>query len=226
MKRLLTILTLVVLLICNGCSNSNLLSKRLTTTDYVNGIKEALSIGARFGGQSLGKGTFDRETLLNIILPKDLQRVTSVLSTLGLSSEVDKFSNTLTKAAEETVEKSVPIFLNGIGKINIKNAAKIVANGGTSATDYLRSSIGDSLRNTIAPVMNTALNNYGVNAQFKKLLQPVQMLLGDKLNLDLGNLMAGFIANAMFKKIEEKERDIRANAAARTSSLLQRVFGG
>lgn len=226
MKRQFAILTLAVILLCIGCTNSGSIGKRLTTTDYINGIKEALSIGARFGGQSLGKGTFNKETLLSIILPKDLQRVTSILSTLGLSSEVDKFSNTLNKAAEETVEKSVPIFLDGIGKINIKNAAKIVANGGTSATDYLRSSIGDSLRNTIAPVMNTALNNYGVNAQFKKILQPVQMLLGDKLNLDLGNLMAGFIANSMFNKIEEKEKEIRLNAAARTSTLLQRVFGG
>jgi hypothetical protein len=74
--------------------------------------------------------------------------------------------------------------------------------------------------------MNTALNNYGVSTQWTKLLQPVQMLLGDKLNLDLGNLMAGFIANAMFNKIEEKERDIRTKAEARTSTLLQRVFGG
>jgi hypothetical protein len=38
--------------------------------------------------------------------------------------------------------------------------------------------------------------------------------------------MAGFIANAMFNKIEEKERDIRTKAEARTSTLLQRVFGG
>lgn len=226
LKKLALFITLIISILGSGCANSKGLLGRLTVADYVNGIKEALSIGARFGGGSLSKGAFNKTTLLSAILPEELQKVTSVLSTLGLTAEVDKFSSTLTNAAEETVEKSVPIFLTGISKMSIKNAAKIVSGGGTSATDYLRASIGDSLRNAITPTMNTALNNYGLNTQWTKLTQPVTLLFGGKLNLDLGNLMAGFISNAMFNKIEEKERDIRLNATARTSTLLQRVFAG
>ncbi len=225
-KKVTVFISFAIVVFCSSCANNKGLLGKLTAADYVNGIKEALSIGARFGGGALGKGTLNKATLLSAILPPDLQKVTSVLSTLGLSVEVDKFSSTLTTAAEETVEKSVPIFLTGISKMSIKNAAKIVSSGGTSATDYLRVTIGDSLRKAITPTMNTALSNYGLNTQWSKLTQPVTILLGDKLNLDLGNLMAGFIANAMFNKIEEKERDIRLNATARTSTLLQRVFAG
>jgi len=54
---------------------------------------------------------------------------------------------------------------------------------------------------------------------------PVKLLAGDKLNLDLSNLMSGLVANLMFNKIAEKERDVRTKAEERKSVLLQKVFG-
>jgi hypothetical protein len=36
--------------------------------------------------------------------------------------------------------------------------------------------------------------------------------------------MAGMVSLKMFEKIEEKEKDIRANQSARTTSLLKKVF--
>ena len=45
------------------------------------------------------------------------------------------------------------------------------------------------------------------------------------LNLDLANLMAGLVAEVMFQKIADKEIQVRQNALARTTPLLQRVFG-
>jgi hypothetical protein len=59
----------------------------------------------------------------------------------------------MSTAAEKTAEKSIPIFLLGIKKMNFKDAVGIVKKGGTSATDYLRQSIGDTLRHSITPVM-------------------------------------------------------------------------
>ena len=144
---------------------------------------------------------------------------------LGLSSEVNRFSSTLATAAEKTAEKSVPIFLGGIKNMGVKNAFNIVKNGGTSCTDYLRSSIGDTLRKAIAPEMNKALDEYKITKQWNDLVAPAKIFIGDKLNLDLGNLMSGLVANLMFKKISEKEIEIRNNARARTTGLLQKVFG-
>ena len=226
MKKLLNYIIFAAVILSTGCAGGKI-GSRLTSADYANAIKEALSIGTQYGGLVLGKkGSLDKNQLLAAILPENLQRVTSVLSTLGLSSEVDKFSSTLTDAASETVEKSLPIFLSGIKGMKIKDAAKIVAGGNGAATNYLRLSIGDSLRSAITPVMNTALDKYNLTSQWNKLIAPAQLLLGGRLNLDIGNLMAGFVTNAMFNKIEQKEADIRINASARSSVLLQRVFGG
>ncbi len=226
MKKLLYLFIIASVLLSTSCAGGKF-GSRLTAADYANAIKEALSIGTQYGGLVLGKkGSLDKSQLLAAILPENLQKVTSVLSTLGLSSEVDKFSSTLTDAASETVEKSLPIFLSGIKGMKIKDAAKIVTGGNGAATNYLRLSIGDTLRNSIAPIMNMALDKYNLSSQWNQLIAPAQLLLGGRLNLDIGNLMAGFVANAMFNKIEQKEAEIRSNAAARSSVLLQRVFGG
>jgi len=36
--------------------------------------------------------------------------------------------------------------------------------------------------------------------------------------------MAGLVSEKMFQKIEEKERQVRSEASARTTPLLQKVF--
>lgn len=104
------------------------------------------------------------------------------------------------------------------------DAMRIIKNGGTSATDYLRSATGTELRNSIRPVMQTALDEYKLNEQWSKIMKPAQTIGGNKINLDLANLMAGMVSEKMFQKIEEKEKQVRAETAARTTPLLQKVF--
>jgi hypothetical protein len=127
-------------------------------------------------------------------------------------------------AAEKTATASVPIFVSGINSMKFTDAMRIIKSGGTSATDYLRSSIGDTLRRSITPVMKSALDEYKLNEQWEKIIKPAQALAGNKLNFDLANLMAGLVSEKMFQKIEEKEKQVRSDASARTTSLLQKVF--
>lgn len=209
-----------------SCNSLKSLKGGLTEQEAIDAIRETLSIGSKYGGTLLGNnGAFTKESLLSAIFPPELQKVAAMLQTLGLSKEVDRFTTTLATAAEQTAAKSVPVFLDGIKKMKIKDALKIITNGGNSATDFLRITIGDTLRKSITPVMNNSLDEYKLSSEWNKLIKPAQLFVGEKINLDLGNLMAGLVANAMFAKIEEKEREIRARAEARSSSLLQKVFG-
>jgi hypothetical protein len=101
---------------------------------------------------------------------------------------------------------------------------RIIKTGGTSATDYLRSSTGDTLRRAITPIMQATLDEYKLDEQWKQIIKPAQALVGNKLNLDLSRLMAGAVSEAMFRKIAEKETQVRTDANARTTNLLQKVF--
>jgi hypothetical protein len=223
MKKLYTIALLVIATSFLSC---NTMKNLLSADDASGAIKELLSFGTQYGGDLLGKKNgMSKENILGAMLPPELSKVLSTLETLGLGGEVTRFSNTLTTVAEKSAEKSVPIFLQGIKNIRFKDAIGIVKNGGTSATDFLRNSIGDSLRQAIKPSITAGLEEYKLASQWNTLVEPAKMFVGDKLNLDLGSLLSGVVANMMFNKIEEKERAIRNKAAERKTALLQKVFG-
>jgi hypothetical protein len=217
MKKIMLILLLPLLVTLNSCKT---LGYSLNEGDAVAAIREMLTIGAGM------KSIINQQSLVEAILPGEAGKVLQTIQQLGLSKEVDKFTNTLTVAATQSAEQSIPVFLLGIKKMNIRDAVGIVKNGGTSATDYLRRTIGDSLRNAITPVMRTALNNYNIVQEWDKLTAPVKPLLGNRasLNLNIDNLTAGVVTLAMFKKIEEQEIAVRTKSEARTSALLQKVF--
>lgn len=228
MKKIITTLLLISVLGLNSCDTLKNLSSYLSEIDAANAIKEALTIGSNFGANTLGqKGSFGKDVLLNAVLSKDMQEVIRVLDRLGLTKEFNRFSVTLDNATTDAVIRSGPIFLNGISQMSIRDAIGIVKNGGTAATDYLRRTVGDSLRNATKPVMRTALNEYHVAEEWDRLVRPAKILLGNKagLNLDLDNILAVIITNEMFKKIEQQEIAIRTTTQARKSASLQRVFG-
>jgi hypothetical protein len=220
MKKLFTPLFLVML-IPAIFSCSTLRNYTLTEADAAAAIRQLLQIGTREGNLA---GAFSKETIMSTIFPEPVRKTLNTLNQLGLTNEVDRFTTTLSVAAEQTATQSVPIFVGGITNMRLKDAVNIVKRGGTSATDYLRATVGDSLRRSITPVMRNALDEYKLYQKWDTLTKPIQSLTGNRLNIDLANLMAGVVSEAMFRKMEEKEREIRANAAARTTPLLQRVF--
>jgi hypothetical protein len=228
MKRLMIAFAAMCTMGLSGCSSLRSLGDFLSEADAANALKEALTIGANFGSNTLGqRGSFSRDVLLAAVLPQEVQKVVNTLDRLGLSTQLNRFTNTLDNAAVDAVTRSGPIFIDGIRRMTIRDAIGIVRNGGTAGTDYLRRTIGDDLRLAVSPVMRTALNEYKIADQWDNLIRPAKALLGNTLglNLNLENVLALMITNAMFNKIEQQEIAIRTNAQARTSSTLQRVFG-
>ena len=205
-----------------SCAGSRFGNYRLTEGDAAAAIRQMLLVGTQ---ESNFRGAFSKEVVLSTIFPESVTKVLNTLNTLGLTSEVDRFTTTLSSAAEQAATKSVPIFVSGINNMQFVDAMRIVKNGGTAGTDYLRIAVGDTLRRALRPVMQNAVDEYKLNEQWKKVVEPVQGVIGSKrLNLDLPTLMAGMVSEAMFRKIAEKETQVRADAAARTTPLLQKVF--
>jgi hypothetical protein len=203
-------------------SCSTLKNYTLNEADAATAIRQMLEIGARNGVN----GAFSKDAIMSTLFPESLRKTLNTLQQLGLTNEIDRFTTTLTTASEQTAQRSIPIFVNAIEQMNFSDAIRIIKNGGTAATDYLRSTTGTQLRQSIAPVMKSALDEYKLTEQWDKIMKPAQTLAGNKINLDLPNLMAGLVSEKMFQKIEENEREVRANAAARTTPLLKKVFSG
>lgn len=221
MKKLfLPILIAFLLPVSYSCST--LRNYVLTEQDAVTALRQMLEIGAKSDLQ----GAFSKDAVMATIFPESIRKTLNTLQQLGLTNEIDRFTTTMSTAAEQTATRSVPILVQGIGSMSITDGIRIVRGGGTAATDYLRTAIGPNLRTEIRPVMEQALKEYNLVEQWNNIIKPARALVGDRLNLDLPTLMAGLVSEKMFQKLEEKEREIRTTATARTTPLLQRVFAG
>lgn len=221
MKKL-TLPLLVLLLLpfawsCGGLKNGFSLNER----DAASALRQMLALGAR---ESV-TGSFTKEAIISSIFPEPIRKTLNTVQQLGLTPEVDRFTTTLGTAAEQTAAASMPVFLNTINDLSFTDAVRLVKAGGTAGTDYLRTRAGDSLRRAIQPIMLAAINEYKLNDDWARITRPVGSLTGNRLNLDLPTLMAGMVSEAMFRKMEEKEREVRSQAAARNTALLRRVFG-
>ncbi len=220
-KLILPFLIAFMLPFSFSCTTGRFAGYKLTEQDAASAIRQLLQLGVN--NESFA-GAFNKETILSTLFPEPVKKVLNTLNQLGLTNEIDRFTTTLSTAAEQTATKSVPLFVTGISNMPLSNAVSIIKNGGTSATDYLRSSVGDSLRRSIVPVMQSAVDEYGLTEQWNNIIEPVKGIVGNRLNLDLANLMAGAVSEAMFRKIAEKEKQVRAEEAARATPLLQKVF--
>ena len=221
MKKLFTPLLFAIVLPATF-SCSALKNYTLNETDAAAALRQMLEMGAK---ESI-EGSFSKDAVMTTLFPEPLRKTLNTLQQLGLTNEIDRFTTTLSTAAEKTATNSIPVFISGINSMSFSDAIRIVKNGGTAGTDYMRSAIGTELRSSVKPVMQSVLDEYKLNEQWSRIIKPVQNVVGNKLNLDLPTLMAGLVTEKMFQKMEEKEREIRANAAARTTPLLKRVFSG
>ncbi len=222
MKRaFLPFLLICLLPLTWSCGTSRLGGYSLNERDAAAAIRQLLELGAKDNSLT---SAFSKDQILSTLFPEPVKRALNTLNTLGLTGEVDRFTTTLSSAAEQTATASVPVFINSINTMKLNDAMRIIRGGGTAATDYLRAQTGDSVRRAVKPIMLNALEQYKLNDQWKSITKPVQAIVGNKLNVDLSQLMAGLVTEAMFRKIAEKETQVRTDANARSTALLQKVF--
>ena len=207
-----------------GC---DVVKSLLGEADIAGGLKEALINGVMQGRNNAQNGSlFNGTNVLEGVLPEAAVKIIRTLETLGLGGEITRFQNTLTSAATRSAERSVPVFISGIRNITFRDAVAILGGGYDAATNYLRNSIGDSLRSAIRPEIASVLTEYKLPQTLGDIAGKDLPVIGkQKLNIDFTTVLAALVANKMFKEIEATEYKIRTDINARNTTLLQRVFG-
>jgi len=172
----------------------------------------------------------------------------SVLKSLVEDSLVKCFN----RAAEDAVVEATPIFKNAITSMTIADAFGILRGSDSSATIYLRNKTYHSLQNSFQPKVNVSLDrklmglyspnevwsqfydkfnyaadSYNLIAKGYNIFNSSKPLpLVDKLQTaSLSEYVTTKALDGVFVKIQDTEKDIRANPLARVTELLQRVFG-
>lgn len=210
----------------NSTSNSNINLGNLTSTQISSGLKEALNLGVKEGVQKLGvtDGFFKNEAV-KILMPEQLRKIDTTLRTFGLGSLADQGVKLLNRAAEDAVTQATPIFANAITSMTITDAKNILLGSNNAATNYLQTKTQTQLFTAFQPKVQASLSKVGADTVWKNMISKYNTFTGQSVTTDLNAYVTNEAINGVFKMVAEKETGIRNNAALRTTSLLEKVFG-
>ncbi len=164
--------------------------------------------------------------MVKILLPDELQKVDKTLRKIGLSALADKGILLMNRAAEDAVKESTPIFVVAVKNMSFSDAKSILMGNDNSATTYLQSTTTTPLYAKFNPVIQNSFAKVGADKVWASIIKKYNTLpLVKKVNPDLTEYTTNRALEGVFKMIAVEEIDIRTNLKARTSTLLQNVFG-
>lgn len=200
----------------------------LTAGEMNGGLKEALANGIQKAIEQLGKeGGFLNNLDVKIPMPENLQKIEKTLRTVGQGSVADEFIATMNRAAEQAVPEAVQVFGDSIKAMTVQDATGILTGPPDAATQYFRKTSEEQLRQRFMPIVKQATEKTGVTVAYKNLTAkagPAAAFLGKDAG-DLDGYITQKTLDGLFKMIAAEEARIRENPAARTTDLLQKVFG-
>ncbi len=199
----------------------------LDQATVANGLKQALEVGTQRTTSTLAAdGGFSRSPALRLSLPGEMGRLAEVLRNVGFSSQVDALENSMNLAAEEAASRAVPVFASAISSMTIADAFQILNGPDDAATQYFQGRTSAELRSRFKPIAATAMQKVGVYTLYQDLVTRYQQIPFTKPPaVDLEKYVSDQTLNALFGELAKEEARIRQDPAARSTALLQRVFG-
>jgi hypothetical protein len=197
----------------------------LSTAEIVQGLKEALSVGASNSSKKLNAldGYFGNAAI-KLLMPPEAQKVEKTLRSLGLGSQVDKAILSMNRAAEDAAASAAPIFLDAIKSMSIQDAAGILKGGDNAATRYLQDKTTVALTGAFRPVIEQSLKKVDATKYWNDVFTAYNKVSREKVNPDLPAYVTEKALAGMFFQVAEEEKKIRKDPVARTSEILKKVF--
>ena len=189
-------------------------------------LKEALQKGAGDAAASLAAQDGYYKSVYKILLPEEAKQVVSKLKMVpGFENTEEQLIEKMNRAAEDAASKAGPIFLDAIRKMTIQDAMNLLMGEKDAATRYLERTTYDPLYQAFRPVIIEALDKVNAREYWRGAVTAYNKIpLVKKTNPELDDHVTRTALTGLFALIEQKEADIRANPAARSSELLKKVF--
>ena len=209
----------------------------LSQDQVMSGLKEAVAKGVQLAVANLGKPDgFLKDMKVRIPLPDSPRKVERGLRAARQAELADEFVTTMNRAGEQAVPEAAGVLGDSVRQMTAADAKAIAVGTNTAATDYFRRTAGTNLYARFLPIVKKATEAAGVTVAYKRMtdkaglggLSGLSGLGGTSFNKDSLDIDAYVTRKAMdglFMKIAEQEKMIRENPAARTTDLLQKVFG-
>jgi len=207
----------------------------LSQDDVVQALKEALGKGVQEAVSRLGHdGGFLTNVNVKIPMPEKLHTMEKTLRMLKQDQLADQFVTTMNHAAEQAVPEAAAVFATAVQGMSIADAKAILVGTNDAATQYFRRTTETNLYAKFLPIVKQATSQTGVTAAYKQLTAKAEgsgtfgafgrSVLGTE-SLDVDAYVTTKALDGLFFMVAQEEKLIRASSAARTTAVLQQVFG-
>jgi len=198
-----------------------------TTAEIGLGLKQALEIGTTNGANQLSaKNGFLGNLAVKILFPPEAQKVEKTLRTIGLGSLADNVIVSINRAAEDAAKEAKPIFISAIKQMTITDATNILLGNKDAATTYFKRVTTAQLMEKFRPVIEGSLAKVGATKYWGDAANQYNKIpLVKPVSTDLSAYVAQKAIDGMFIQVAQEELKIRDNIGARSTGLLQKVFG-
>lgn len=234
MKRIFVILIMAACfcgcdILLSTTGNSTLGS--MSQTELGKAVKELLQVSADNSLAKLGVNNgFYQNNEVKIPFPPALKKVEDKLKQVGFTNQVNQFTEKLNRSAEDAASGVKEIFKTAITQMTINDALGIIMGNEDAATQYMRKTTTAAITSKVSSVVAKSNEKIKLASYWTPLANKyntVMMLTGGaQVNTDLTQYVTEKAVEGIFKTMAKEEKVIRTKTSARTTSLLQRVFGG
>ena len=216
--------------VVNTDGSGTVTAPKLTNSEVISGLKEALTIGIQNGANlaSVTDGFFKND-IIKLPFPEDAIKIKERAIEIGLQGQVDKIELTLNRAAEEASKKAAPIFIDAIKNMSISDGFAILKGGDNAATNFLKANTTEKLVAAFSPVVQNAIETVKLTEYWNPVASKYNLyasLAGKpEINADLNQYVTSKGIDGLFYMVEQEEAKIRKDPVAQVTDLLKKVFG-
>jgi hypothetical protein len=200
---------------------------KISNQDATSGLKAALDTGTQAAVANLGKADgFLGNSAVKIPLPDSLKRYEKMMRQFGMGKYADELITTMNRAAESAVPEAKPLFVDAVKKMTVQDAKGILTGGNTSATDYFKRTMSDTLRGKFQPIVAESTKKVQLAEKYNEYAaKGAKFGLVKKEDASLDSYVTQKTMDGLFYMVGEEEKKIRANPLAAGSDIIKRVFG-
>ena len=200
---------------------------RPTDQEANDGLREALVTGVTRGVELAARvDGYYGNVEIKIPFPQDFLYVADKVRQIGLGHLVDDFVRQLNRGAERAASKAAPIFASAIRSMTIADVWAILRGGDNAATLYLQRTTSVHLQAKFQPIIAVALDEVQATKHYNRIIQAYNRIpLTRDVNPDLPSYATEKAIGGLFVLVAQQEAKIRRDPVARTTALLQKVFG-
>lgn len=199
----------------------------LSDQEISDGLVEALRVGTeRVVTQVSATDGYNLDPDIHIPLPGALKDVQKVLKSVGMSSLADDLERRLNRAAEAAAPEAQELFWGAISEMSFEDVQQIYKGPDDAATRYFQKKMTPELTERMRPVVDRSLADVGAIQSYDNMMKQYESVpFVPDAKADLSSYVVDEAMNGIFHYVAIEEAAIRNDPAARTTELLQKVFG-